>query len=684
MADASGFRNAIISILHRAENDGLTSVDIRSGDLHRRVGGYPGPYHSMPTCCTVMRSVMGANDQVIQSPPKGNGASLVIRYYLPRGQGLPTGPRDMPRVTTSSSSRASTGWRGYPSRNDDPIDLDNLGKYDREGPRPQTAESKPVSPKPVQPPQALTEFTRLLGEIPIDAWNRIVENEPEWQEMQRFLPKYGFGPFAVLMTVCGLNDYQLKGKAEHAYWPPIRELLEAAPAPKSPVGLGATLAEFYEHERLATDKLRRLAQFIRSPLAGELWRSSPEEVSRRLVSIWQDLADVMRQSPEKKTIVFAMKCLAIALLMAGETTFPFERIQIPVDIRINEMTARLGGPTGSDDAVRACWDGVLAGIRRRNPAVTMVHLDSLVWQLAGESGPGRRRYFDSLGVPAAIADRCVDVLEGKSMGKLEEKPVGMPEGMPVVKPEGKSMVARTAGSRRALILIPCSNLKTQPRSPTPGAEPLADLSAARDVLLADLVAKPEFLEFTANRKGIGDPSSPAIPAIDLYSGKLYSAAAKSLRAVAAGKHPDVEVLIVSALYGLVRLTEPIKWYDLTMGDSVGDGRQVYQYWTDTGLWKQLAAFIAEEGITNVWSLLPDSLPYTPYHRVFRSFWARSGQGMPECIHVMAPGVSMATGVRRGRWLNQVLSRAPEHLTAEAPQARGVEVLLDFPIAYRRC
>ncbi|KAF5053746.1 N-glycosylase/DNA lyase [anaerobic digester metagenome] len=545
-------------------------------------------------------------------------------------------------------------------------------------------ESKPVSPKPVQPPQALTEFARLLGEIPIDAWNRIVENEPEWQEMQRFLPKYGFGPFAVLMTVCGLNDYQLKGKAEHAYWPPIRELLEAAPAPKSPVGLGATLAEFYEHERLATDKLRRLAQFIRSPLAGELWRLSPEEVSRRLVSIWQDLADVMRQSPEKKTIVFAMKCLAIALLMAGETTFPFERIQIPVDIRINEMTARLGGPTGSDDAVRTCWDGVLAGIRRRNPAVTMVHLDSLVWQLAGESGPGRRRYFDSLGVPAAIADRCVDILEGKPVVNLEKKPVETLEGMPGVKLEGKPMVARTAGSRRALILIPCSNLKTQPRSPTPGAEPLADLSAARDVLLADLVAKPEFLEFTANRKGIGDPSSPAIPAIDLYSGKLYSAAAKSLRAVAAGKHPDVEVLIVSALYGLVRLTEPIKWYDLTMGDNVGDGRHVYQYWTDTGLWKQLEAFIAEEGITNVWSLLPDSLPHTPYHRVFQFFWAHSGQGMPECIHVMALGVSMATGVRRGRWLNQVLSRMPEHLTAEAPQAREVGNLLEFPIAYRQC
>lgn len=262
----------------------------------------------------------------------------------------------------------------------------------------------------------------------MDTWNRIVENEPEWHEMERFLPVYGFGPFAVLMMVCGLNDYQLRGKAERAYWPPIRELLEAASVPKSPAGLGEILAEFYEHERLATNKLDRLARFLKSPLADDLWASTPEDVSRRFVSIWQDLAAVMRQSPEMKTIVFAMKCLAVALLMAGERAFPFERIPIPVDIRINDLTARLGGPSGADAAVRACWDGVLAEIRRRNTAVTMVHLDSLIWQLAGESGQGRRRYFDSIGVPAAIADRCIDILEGGPAETQEEMPVGKAVG----------------------------------------------------------------------------------------------------------------------------------------------------------------------------------------------------------------------------------------------------------------
>lgn len=680
MADASGFRDAIQSVFQQSENTGLEFVDIRSGDIHRRVGGYPGCNHKMPLCCSVMRSLMGGNDRVIQSPPKGNGASLVIRYFLPRGQVSSSGPSITSSRSTASGSQRYASSRGN-YRSEDPIDLDNLGKYAREGPGSANRETGTVPPESMRSSAAIAEFARLLGEIPIDTWNRIVENEPEWQEMERFLPKYGFGPFAVLMTACGLNDYQLKGKAEYAYWPPIRELLETAPVPRSPVGLGATLAEFYEHERLATDKLDRLARFLKSPLAADLWTSTPEDVSRRFVSIWQDLANVMRQSPEKKTIVFAMKCLAVALLMAGERTFPFERIQIPVDIRINDLTARLGGPTGSDAAVRACWDGVLADIRQRNPAVTMVHLDRLVWQLAGESGHGRRRYFDSIGVPAAIADRCIDILEGRPAETREEKPGG--------KQAERPMAHRAAGNRRALVLIPCSSGKTPPRAPAAGAEPLEGLSGMREALLSKLVAKPDFLELPANRKGIGDPSSPAIPAIDLYSGKLHTAASRSLRAMADGAYPNVEVLIVSALYGLVRLTEPIRQYDLTMADPVGDGRRVYQYWTDAGLWKALAAFIAEEGITNVWSLLPDSAPNlsqpgSPYHRVFEPFWSRSRTGMPMCIRIMPSGAANATGIRRAQWFKHVLARMPDHLTAEAPAAREVSDLLDFPIAYRRC
>jgi 5-methylcytosine-specific restriction protein A len=62
----------------------LREITIKSGDLHRRVGGYPSHNHRMPVCCHVMRANMRSGDQILAAPPKGDGATLVIRYRLPR------------------------------------------------------------------------------------------------------------------------------------------------------------------------------------------------------------------------------------------------------------------------------------------------------------------------------------------------------------------------------------------------------------------------------------------------------------------------------------------------------------------------------------------------------------------------------------------------------------------------
>ena len=67
-----------------AQQQGKNFVDIKSGDLHRVVGGYPGYNHRMPICCNVMKKNMRYLDQILDEPPKGFGASLVIRYKLPR------------------------------------------------------------------------------------------------------------------------------------------------------------------------------------------------------------------------------------------------------------------------------------------------------------------------------------------------------------------------------------------------------------------------------------------------------------------------------------------------------------------------------------------------------------------------------------------------------------------------
>ena len=84
---ADDFRDQLAREFESAEAAGCDHVDIRSGDLHAKLGGYPpkpGENHRMRSCCNVMRAAMGSDDKVLCSPPSCQGANLVIRYRIPR------------------------------------------------------------------------------------------------------------------------------------------------------------------------------------------------------------------------------------------------------------------------------------------------------------------------------------------------------------------------------------------------------------------------------------------------------------------------------------------------------------------------------------------------------------------------------------------------------------------------
>ncbi len=83
-ASSEDFRTELRGILKKAEELGLVAADVNSGNLHRRVGDYPGSDHRMPICCEVMYSEMSVSDSVISKPESGKGASVVVRYALPR------------------------------------------------------------------------------------------------------------------------------------------------------------------------------------------------------------------------------------------------------------------------------------------------------------------------------------------------------------------------------------------------------------------------------------------------------------------------------------------------------------------------------------------------------------------------------------------------------------------------
>lgn len=78
------FESALNVALADASRSGKALLRVRSGDLHRKVGGYPGPSHQVPLCCRAMRAAMQPGDRMIESPPKGTGANLVVEYRLPR------------------------------------------------------------------------------------------------------------------------------------------------------------------------------------------------------------------------------------------------------------------------------------------------------------------------------------------------------------------------------------------------------------------------------------------------------------------------------------------------------------------------------------------------------------------------------------------------------------------------
>jgi 5-methylcytosine-specific restriction protein A len=78
------FQSKLGIIFDTVTSLGLSFIYLKSGDLHRSVGGYPGPDHRMPICCNVMYQAMRNEDEIIEKPPKGKGANLVIKYMVPR------------------------------------------------------------------------------------------------------------------------------------------------------------------------------------------------------------------------------------------------------------------------------------------------------------------------------------------------------------------------------------------------------------------------------------------------------------------------------------------------------------------------------------------------------------------------------------------------------------------------
>jgi len=250
---------------------------------------------------------------------------------------------------------------------------------------------------------------KILSHIPDEAWEEIVRKEPEWKFIEQIY-KFGFNRSLVIMVAAGLNNYGLKGRAEEFYWPEIPNYLPDLNTTINNDKIYNSLKLFYENERFHEAKLKRLEKFLHSNLASStLWNRKPNEVSSNFKDIWKELAGVMGQKEDKKTIVFAMKCLWISLLKADECVFDLKGIPIPVDSRVSEFTKKLSGNTGNknnNDFYIDFWNDVLNELQKTRKNITIFHLDSLIWQISPlieEKQEEKRikflKYFEDLKIP---------------------------------------------------------------------------------------------------------------------------------------------------------------------------------------------------------------------------------------------------------------------------------------------
>jgi hypothetical protein len=70
--------NYLMEKMNAAKSTGCVSITIKSGDIHKDLG----LVSRMPVVCQAMRKLMKSSDIIHYQPPKGNGATLEVEYFL--------------------------------------------------------------------------------------------------------------------------------------------------------------------------------------------------------------------------------------------------------------------------------------------------------------------------------------------------------------------------------------------------------------------------------------------------------------------------------------------------------------------------------------------------------------------------------------------------------------------------
>lgn len=149
---------------------------------------------------------------------------------------------------------------------------------------------------------------------------------------------------------------------------------------------------------------------------------------------------------------------------------------------------------------------------------------------------------------------------------------------------------------RVLILIPCSGKKRK------GGTPIYNANSSILNYLTDsskehlLSLRKRVFECSPFAFGIG-----YMEAYKRYNGNIYRQISSSSWDKLI-KNPELDLVIVSALYGLLRYDEPIRYYDTSMTNKIGK-HTLRTWWRKNGLCAILKDYINKNNISKVHNVL---------------------------------------------------------------------------------
>jgi len=208
--------------------------------------------------------------------------------------------------------------------------------------------------------------------------------------------------------------------------------------------------------------------------------------------------------------------------------------------------------------------------------------------------------------------------------------------------------------RKTLILIPCCGNKRKggvfQYDSSNGIINNLDLEAGRRLMKLRRQIAQAFKDSPGPDLGFENVTCKVryLPAYKRYIGHLYSEISQNSW-IKLNKTPELRLIIISALYGLVNYNEPIRYYQRKMKDHIYPGRLLKTWWKNHNLSSILLNYIIRNDIEVVHDFLS-----TDYFYVIRDLHLYLKKFEVQYIRHTYPGLGSGSDYYRGKHVNTLI------------------------------